>query len=233
MDEKIIKFLKKRHILSLSVACDASLLDFSDPAFSIAGLSDLGTDDTAATNATNAANAENAENIAATMGASSTANAANTAATMGASSTAAAANAENTAATMGAFSTANAANAANAAQIAMHTCSCFYAYCEPLNALVIASKPDTAHIKIALQNPQISLNIALDAKIIGRIEGIQARADFIQVTKLSADEQKLCKRAYFVRFPYALALNPKLYALKLSWLKYTNNALKNKLIWQK
>ena len=64
MDEKIIKFLKKRHILSLSVACDASLLDFSDPAFSIAGLSDLGTDDTAATNATNAANAENAENAA-------------------------------------------------------------------------------------------------------------------------------------------------------------------------
>ena len=214
MDEKIIKFLKKRHILSLSVACDASLLDFSDPAFSAAGLSAFSTDTAASTAAdTNAANAA-AANIAATMGAASTANAAN------------AANIAATAAT-------NAANAANAAQIAMHTCSCFYAYCEPLNALVIASKPDTAHIKIALQNPQISLNIALDTKIIGRIEGIQARADFIQVTKLSADEQKLCKRAYFVRFPYALALNPKLYALKLSWLKYTNNALKNKLIWQK
>ncbi len=161
-DEQIIKFLKKRHILSLCVSCDAKLLDLDELAFKNAGLC-----------------------------------------------------------------------APNPAQnIITHTNSCFYAYCEDLNALIIASSPRSAHIQIALQNPKICLNIALDTKIIGYIQGIQARADFFALSSLNQNSQKLCVRAYFVRYPYAISLNPTLYILKLTWLKYTNNALKNKLIWQ-
>lgn len=159
IDEKIIKFLKKRHILSLCLSCEAGLLDLKDYAFKNAGIDE-------------------------------------------------------------------------SSKIITHTNSCFYAYCVDLNALIIASQPHTAHIKIALKNPKISLNIALDTKIVGRIEGLQARADFLKLESLSQNEQKLCKRAYFIRYPYAMALNPTLYVLKLTWLKYTNNALKNKLIWQ-
>ena len=102
-------------------------------------------------------------------------------------------------------------------------CSCFYAYNEDLNSLIIASDSHAKHIKIIKQNPKVAVNIALDTKIIGLIKGIQAKGEICPCEN---------KTPYFKRFPYALALNPDLYEIRLNYIKYTDNALKKKLIWQ-
>ena len=102
-------------------------------------------------------------------------------------------------------------------------CSCFYAYDESSNSLIIASDPQTKHMKIAQKNQKVAINIALDTKIIGLIKGIQAKGEICPCTN---------KTPYFKRFPYALALNPDLYEIRLDYIKYTDNALKKKIIWE-
>lgn len=102
-------------------------------------------------------------------------------------------------------------------------CSCFYAYNEDLNSLIIASDSHTKHIKIIQKNPKVAVNIALDTKIIGLIKGIQAKGEIYPCEN---------KMPYFKRFPYAMAINPDLYEIRLNYIKYTDNALEKKLIWQ-
>ncbi|AII15129.1 putative protein, pyridoxine 5'-phosphate oxidase family [Campylobacter iguaniorum] len=105
-----------------------------------------------------------------------------------------------------------------------YLCSCFYAYDEINNSLVFASDDSSKHIKAIKKQPKVAINIALDTKIVGIIKGVQATGAAREATN---------KNVYFKRFPYALALNPKLYEIKLEWIKYTDNALGfgTKLTW--
>ncbi|KAB0613291.1 pyridoxamine 5'-phosphate oxidase family protein [Campylobacter hyointestinalis] len=106
--------------------------------------------------------------------------------------------------------------------------SCFYAYDEEKNSLFIASSKDSTHIKAISNLDKVAICIALDTKIIGMIKGVQA-SGVISLGDIKA------KTAYFKRFPYALPLNPDIYEIKLSWVKYTDNALGfgKKLYWLK
>lgn len=113
-----------------------------------------------------------------------------------------------------------------------YVCSCFYAFCAKLNALIIASDESTKHIKIAQKNNQVAINIAYQTKVLGLIKGVQARGVFASVSGLSKDEQEMARSAYFKDFGFARVLAPKLFVIRLKWLKFTNNALAKKLIWE-
>lgn len=106
----------------------------------------------------------------------------------------------------------------------IHSCSCFYAFDECNYEVIFASSDETKHIQLAKLNPHVAVNIAHETKIIGLIKGIQANGIF-----------KKCEHEdiYFKKFPYALALKPKLHSIELTWIKYTDNALSNKIIWSK
>ena len=108
------------------------------------------------------------------------------------------------------------------------TCSLFYAYDKGSNSFVVASSEDTTHILHVKKNPNISGNILLETKEVGRIQGLQFRGEFIRLV------DKDLKKLYFKTFPYAIALLPKLWQIKVNYFKMTDNRLGfgKKLIWQ-
>ncbi|WP_297969051.1 pyridoxamine 5'-phosphate oxidase family protein [uncultured Campylobacter sp.] len=106
--------------------------------------------------------------------------------------------------------------------------SCFYAFDEGNLAFIVAGSEESAHVKAFLAEPCVAGTVALDTKVVGKIEGVQFRA-------LAAPATAQQRKIYFARFPYALAMNPSLYALSLGWVKFTHNALGfgRKIVWQR
>ncbi|WP_223295818.1 pyridoxamine 5'-phosphate oxidase family protein [Sulfurospirillum deleyianum] len=97
--------------------------------------------------------------------------------------------------------------------------SCFYAFIENEPILIIATDTQkTRHGKEALANETVAGVIALETNIIGKIQGVQFTGIFKEAT---AEE----KRVYLKRFPYALALNPTLWSIHITYLKFTDNTL--------
>lgn len=104
--------------------------------------------------------------------------------------------------------------------------TCFYAFDENKISFFIASEISSNHIKMAQKNPKVAISIALETKIIGKIQGIQAKGE------ISKTDEKFC---YFKKFPYAITLNPTIFEIKIDFLKFTNNSLGfgKKIIWQR
>ncbi|QOP44133.1 hypothetical protein FJR45_09325 [Sulfurimonas sediminis] len=98
-------------------------------------------------------------------------------------------------------------------------CSLFYAYDAEKFSFVVASSEDTLHVKHILQNPKIAGNILLETQEVGKIEGLQFQGEMQELQESSL------KKLYFKHFPYALAMMPKLWQIKVSYFKLTENKL--------
>ena len=97
--------------------------------------------------------------------------------------------------------------------------SCFYSFIEESATFVIATDvTKTRHGKEAIENTYVAGTVALETKMVGKIQGIQFNGEFQE-----ANEQE--KKAYFKRFPYALAMQPTLWSIKITYLKFTDNTL--------
>ena len=107
------------------------------------------------------------------------------------------------------------------------SCTLFYAYSKELNSFVVASSEDTTHIKHIKNNPNIAANILLETKTVGKIQGLQIRGKFMEL------KDSRLKKLYFLTFPYALAMNPKLWQIEVEYFKLTDNRLGfgKKIIW--
>ena len=110
----------------------------------------------------------------------------------------------------------------------LSVCSLFYVYSRDKNSFVVASSDETTHIEHIKQNASVSGNILLETKRVGKIQGVQFKAVFT----LLEDEE--LKKLYFKTFPYALAISPKLWQIKVNYFKMTDNRLGfgKKIIWQ-
>lgn len=110
----------------------------------------------------------------------------------------------------------------------LSVCSLFYAYSKEKNSFIVASSDDTTHIKHINKNRNISGNILLETHSVGKIQGVQFRGDFREL------EDKELKKLYFKAFPYALALSPKLWQIRVEYFKMTDNKLGfgKKITWQ-
>lgn len=111
----------------------------------------------------------------------------------------------------------------------LSVCNLFYAYDKKENIFVVASSDDTTHIQHVLNNPKVAGSVVLETKTVGKIQGLQFRGEFTQPV-----DEKL-KKLYFKTFPYALAMSPKLWKIKVDYFKYTDNRLGfgKKFIWQR
>lgn len=104
----------------------------------------------------------------------------------------------------------------------------FYAYDKDNKTLIFSGHEDSTHIKALFTNRFVSGTIALDTKIISRIKGIQFKGKI-----RSADENEA--KIYFKRFAVAKAMNPELFAIRLDWMKLTDNVVTfgKKRVWER
>ena len=111
-------------------------------------------------------------------------------------------------------------------------CQCFYVYVDRLCGLVFASDTATRHMTEALLQPFVAGSIALETKVIGKLQGIQFEGKILE-----ADEELLkeIKITYMKRFPFALLMDTKLWFLQLQTIKMTDNRLGfgKKLYWKR
>ena len=115
------------------------------------------------------------------------------------------------------------------AQNVPQACSAFYVFIKQNSSFIIASDITTQHIKNIQSNPYVSVTIALETQQIGMIRGVQCQGMICRC------QDSLEKKAYFKRFPYALAMNPTLWSIKISEIKFTDNRLgfAKKIIWRR
>lgn len=107
-------------------------------------------------------------------------------------------------------------------------CTLFYVFDKTQHSFVVASEASTTHAKNVTQNPKVAGTVALETKIVGRIEGVQFGG------KMFLLEDRELKLSYFRAFPYALAMKPTLWQIKVEHFKLTDNRLGfgKKIIWQ-
>ena len=110
------------------------------------------------------------------------------------------------------------------------TATCFYTYLQEQNLFIFTSGHETLHAKQMLENPQVAGNIALETKIIGKIQGLQFSG---QVRELQGKELQMGKLAYIKRFPVAAVMETVLWGLAPEMFKFTDNKLGfgRKLYW--
>jgi len=109
---------------------------------------------------------------------------------------------------------------------------CFYAYMEDLQTLVFTSEEATRHIREGEEQPMISGGIVLETNIIGRIRGIQLEGELAEPQDLLFQK---ARKAYLVRFPYAILMDTKIWVVYLTSVKMTDNRLGfgKKIYWQR
>lgn len=103
----------------------------------------------------------------------------------------------------------------------VYIANAFYAFDEANLDFLIASHSDTKHIKLAFKNPNIAINIAKLDKI-PLLKGLQIKALFSQALK---EQEKI----YYKKFPFARLSDAKLFALRIKYLKFSDNTLSKKI----
>ncbi|MBE0679856.1 MAG: pyridoxamine 5'-phosphate oxidase family protein [Bacteroidales bacterium] len=108
--------------------------------------------------------------------------------------------------------------------------SCFYAWDEENNTLVITTDPATRHGAEFRSNPSVAGTIALETKRIGRIRGAQFTGN---VSEPAGEALSRARKIYLRRFPFAALIEIHLWVIDLDNIKLTDNRLGfgKKIIW--
>jgi uncharacterized protein YhbP (UPF0306 family) len=108
--------------------------------------------------------------------------------------------------------------------------NCFYVYLEKENALVFTTDGDTRHGKEFEENPLVAGAVVLETMVIGKIRGIQFQGI---VSEPVGELLARAKTAYLKRFPIAALMDTRLWVVKLTYIKMTDNrfGFGKKLIW--
>ena len=111
-------------------------------------------------------------------------------------------------------------------------CQCFYVYIDSMCGLAFTSDTSTRHITEAMQQPNVAGSIALESRVVGKLQGIQLEGKLIEA---DGELLKEIKIAYMKRFPFALLMDTKLWLLELATMKMTDNLLGfgKKLYWKR
>lgn len=109
--------------------------------------------------------------------------------------------------------------------------NCFYAYIEEENSLVFTTDAETRHGKEFTLNPEVAGTVVLETLVIGKIRGIQFRGIVSEPSGIMAGK---ARKAYLLRFPVAALMETRLWIVKLTFIKMTDNrfGFGKKLIWK-
>jgi len=108
----------------------------------------------------------------------------------------------------------------------------FYTLLEDEFCLIFTSDKKTRHITEVTENPIVAGSIVLETETIGKIQGLQFCG---QMTELKGKLKIKATAAYLRRFPYAVLSGTPLWAIEITYTKFTDNRLGfgKKLIWEK
>jgi uncharacterized protein YhbP (UPF0306 family) len=108
--------------------------------------------------------------------------------------------------------------------------NCFYVYLEKENSLVFTTDSNTRHGSEFVKNPFVAGSVVLETMVIGKIRGIQFQGT---VSEPEGDLLSAAKNAYLKRFPVAALMDTRIWIVKLSCIKMTDNRLGfgKKIIW--
>jgi len=108
--------------------------------------------------------------------------------------------------------------------------NCFYVYLEEENSLVFTTDGDTRHGIEFMKNPIVAGSVVLETMIIGKIRGIQFQG---VVSEPEGELLARAKNGYLKRFPVAILMDTRLWIVKLTYVKMTDNRLGfgKKLVW--
>jgi uncharacterized protein YhbP (UPF0306 family) len=108
----------------------------------------------------------------------------------------------------------------------------FYAWSKELRCFVFMSNPDTRHTGEMMENSRVAAAIALETKVVGRLQGLQIEGEVKKASEGDEDFAAI-RHEYLKRFPYAVAIEQQLWRLTPSLMKLTDNTLGfgKKLIW--
>ncbi len=113
-----------------------------------------------------------------------------------------------------------------------YCCTCFYAFDNNSVSFIFTSERHTRHHQEMISNNKVSGAIALETKIIGKIQGIQFTGIAINPNE---DEQSELKKLYLKKFPYTLPFLSTAFFWKvdIEHIKMTDNNLGfgKKLLW--
>ena len=109
--------------------------------------------------------------------------------------------------------------------------NCFYVYDKKKNWLIFSSEKRTKHVQDFIVNSNVAASIALETKEVSKIQGVQLLGEILE---LKEEELKMIKKQYLKTFPYARLMQPKLWAMRLTFIKMTHNKLGfgKKLVWE-
>ncbi|MDP3464619.1 MAG: hypothetical protein Q8R86_02490 [Sulfuricurvum sp.] len=110
---------------------------------------------------------------------------------------------------------------------ALWCCSLFYAYDLENIAFIVATDPDTLHGENVIKSSSVAGTIALETKMVGKIQGIQFSGEMTRYAEGEA--------LYFKVFPFARIMNPILWKIRVDEIKMTDNTLGfgKKLTWKR
>ncbi len=100
--------------------------------------------------------------------------------------------------------------------------NCFYVYLQDENALVFTTGDETRHGREFLENKLVAGTVVLETPIIGKIRGIQFQGS---VSEPEGELSDKAKSAYLKRFPVAMLMETRLWVVRLTHIKMTDNRL--------
>jgi uncharacterized protein YhbP (UPF0306 family) len=108
----------------------------------------------------------------------------------------------------------------------------FYAWMPEEQAFVFMNNPATRHGAEMTANPHVAAAIALETRVVGRLQGLQIEG---AVRMAEGDNLVAARHAYLRRFPYAAVMEQPLWILTPELMKLTDNTLGfgKKLIWKR
>ena len=108
--------------------------------------------------------------------------------------------------------------------------NCFYVYLEEENSLVFTSDCETRHGQEFLMNSLVAGSVVLETMLVGKIQGIQFQGI---ISEPGGDLLVKSRTAYLKRFPVAALMEIRLWIVKLTCIKMTDNkfGFGKKLIW--
>ena len=109
--------------------------------------------------------------------------------------------------------------------------NCFYAVLESENLLIFKSSEKSRHMNMLSLNGRVAGTVVPAQLDVMKVEGVQFEGCLHTGDYLNFKAAK----AYYLRYPFAIAIPGSITVIELTSLKYTitNNGIKRKTQWQK
>jgi len=112
-----------------------------------------------------------------------------------------------------------------------HCFNCFYAVLEQEGCIVFKSSETTTHMQIISANSRVAGTIIASETSLTKVEGLQFEGAIDAANALAGP----AARAYYLRYPFAVAMPGRIWILQLNTIKYTHTShgITHKSAWQR